>query len=63
VLKATWALAETLGLSSSRLLLVAFGYFATAGLLQGEPPTWALVGETTNRTLDLILGVVHLGGS
>jgi hypothetical protein len=58
-LAAVWTLADALGVSVMRVLLLIFCYRAATGLLEGEPPSGSFVTDTTNRTLDLLVSAIR----
>jgi hypothetical protein len=56
---AAWSMAEPLGLSFLRMLLVGYGYVVTTQILGGEQLSTPLATDGLNRTLDVLVGVIR----
>lgn len=54
-----WLLAETICRSSFVVLFVLFGYLGSARLVEGAPPSGALVAQTIDRAIRIVVAALQ----
>jgi hypothetical protein len=55
-----WQLGETFVVAACRVLFLVAGYFGITAFVRGEPVSWELIDQVTNRTLGLVSVIIQL---
>jgi hypothetical protein len=55
-----WQVGEAFVVAACRVLLLVAGYFGVTAFVRGEPVSWELIDQVTNRTLGIVSVIIQL---